>query len=291
MIECCQASSTANHDVRTQRRYAPEVTAVVFGDSGSGRVRCDEGSSSSSSSLSCSAVSATSCRLRSCLSLSGFHRRPARRSFELRLRAHLTGMHAMPGVRGDRERRVRARVPRPRRSAGRRTAPTTCPAVTSTSRRGRDVIALEPPTRFLPTRLRRSLSRLRKGPERRAARAHGARAGPALGRARRASGPSRPRRRALVPLTLSGSPYAPERAGIPRCPPAPDLRPVGLHEELHAVPPGPWKFAFGASWYVTQPSVVAICRSPPLVTRGVERTKTSASRTTKPRVSLTRTRP
>ena len=28
MIECCQASSTANHDVRIQRRYAPEVTAI-----------------------------------------------------------------------------------------------------------------------------------------------------------------------------------------------------------------------------------------------------------------------
>src|SRR5262245_52847471 len=50
------------------------------------------------------------------------------------------------------------------------------------------------------------------------------------------------------------------------------------------------KFPFGASWYVTQPSVVEACLSPPAVTRGVERTNTSASRMTYPRVSFTRTR-
>jgi hypothetical protein len=41
---------------------------------------------------------------------------------------------------------------------------------------------------------------------------------------------------------------------------------------------------------VTQPSVVVTWRLPPVVTRGVDRTKTSASRITNPRVSFARTR-
>ena len=79
MIECCQASSTANHDVRIQRRYAPEVTAIDLRRLRL-RPRCDEGTSELELEPFVLGGQRYELSPPSCLSLSGFHRAPARRS-------------------------------------------------------------------------------------------------------------------------------------------------------------------------------------------------------------------